>query len=718
MIATIDFETYSPAGFVWDEQSNKFKPLPYARKKGLEAVGAARYSEHPDAEVLCLAYTWPEKPNKPFSLWRWFPEVTDNPQGLFDYLANGGLLEAWNVTFEYWVWTNICVKKYGWPELPVNQLRCAMAKSRAFGLPGKLKDAGEILNIKNKKDAKGDKLIKWFCVPRDPTKTNVNKRNIFDPVDILSDDQVKNFIEYNGKDVLAEIEISSLVPDLSDFELKFWQCDQAINRRGVQIDIQGLEDCIKIVEQARIKYDGIINKITGGIAKRASELPRIKLWARKSHNFDIDSLNALNTELLLKCDYLPTPIRTVIEAREQVNSAAVSKLFTIKNQLADDGRLHDLFVYHAARTGRAAGKGAQPQNLPRDGAWPSWNRQDAEKALCIFSFCNGAAKAFSASSSLDYLNIAYPNISPIALVSGCLRSLFIAKPGHVLIGSDYNSIEAVVLAALAGEEWRLEVFRTHGKIYEMSAAKIRGVPFDGNQNKELRMLGKVAELASGYQGWIGAWEQAGAGQYLSKDEIKTAILNWRKASPNIVEFWGGQQRNWNKEYYGVEGSAILAVLSPGKEFNYKQIGYIVKNDILYCRLPSGRNLVYHRPRLTASSRPHREGTYELSFESWNTNPKYGPTAWLRMSTYGGKLAENIVQAVARDILANAIINLESLNLPVVLHVHDEIVCEIPESIVTDTTIDFFEKILMSPLDWAKNWPIKASGGWINKRYGK
>jgi DNA polymerase len=337
-----------------------------------------------------------------------------------------------------------------------------------------------------------------------------------------------------------------------------------------------------------------------------------------------------------------------------------------------------------------------------------WNPKAVDDALTIIN-----------TGSLECVEYYFDDA--IATVSACLRGLIISAPGHDLICSDYSAIEAVVLAALAGEEWRLEVFKTHGQIYEMSAAKVTGLDFQEfglyksqeGKHHPYRKIGKVAELASGYQGWLGAWKQFGADEFFSDDEIKQAILAWRDASPNIVEFWGGQQKKWQSHYYGLEGAAILATLSPGIWFNHNSISYIVKNDILYCQLPSGRNLCYHKPRLAPSTR--RENTYALSFESWNANPTQGKPGWIRLDTYGGKLTENVVQAVARDILAYAIINLENAGYPVVIHVHDEIVVEVSENFGSVAEVEF---IMSTMPEWAKDWPLKAKGGWRDKRYQK
>ncbi len=428
--------------------------------------------------------------------------------------------------------------------------------------------------------------------------------------------------------------------------------------------------------------------------------------------------------------------REALTIRAAIGSAAVKKTYAMRNQCAPDGRLHDLFSYHAARTGRATGNGPQPTNLPNSGPEVcrcSCGRHHG-KALDYCPWCGGAADGveiveWNAVATEDALEvIATRSLAALMyffgeglpIISACLRGLFVSAPGHDLICSDYSSIEAVVLAEIAGESWRREVFQTHGRIYEISAAKITGIPFDEAVRHPRRKLGKVAELASGYQGWIGGWKAFGADEFLSDEEIKQAILAWRAASPAIVELWGGQERNWVPERYGCEGAAINAVQYPSTTFHvmrldktYSGVTFLCHDDVLYCWLPSGRRLTYHRPRLRESER--RPGTLALSYEGQNTNPKNGPVGWIRMDTWGGRLVENIVQATARDILRRATIALEAAGYPIVLHVYDEIVAEVPEGV---GSIEEFERIMSTMPEFAADWPVRAKGGWRGKRYRK
>jgi DNA polymerase bacteriophage-type len=730
-IATFDFESYSEAGYVWDDAANRWKCLPGASqgRKGIVVTGAARYAEHPTCEALALAYDLLYQPPR---LWRPGDSL---PTDLFDYLARGGLIEAWNASFECWIWSKVCEVRYGFPPLPVEQVRCAMAKARAHALPGALDNAARVSGAATLKDADGKRLLNKFSVPRNPTKADPRRRILpaDDPVDAAK------LYAYNVQDLAAEAAVSHLVPDLSPTELEYWQIDQRINRRGVQIDTEARDNCIAIVEQAITRYDAELRALTGGAVEAASQLERLKGWLA-GQGVHVGSLDEDHMEDALASAAPGSPARRALEIRALIGSASVKKLFAMRNQATAAGRLHDLFSYHGARTGRTTGNGPQPTNLPKAGpdvrqcgcgrwyggvksACPwcgvtayapagPWSWEAVEDALSVI-----------ATRSLDAVEYVFGHA--LETVSGCLRGLFIAAPGCELICSDYSAIEAVGAAELAGEAWRQEVFRTHGMIYEMSASKMTGIPFEeyvrvkqetGKHHPTRSSHGKVGELASAYQGWIGAWKAFGADKFFpNEDAMKDAILAWRAESPAIVEMWGGQFRgrgSWRRqELYGLEGMAIAAILKPGEWFGYRDIWYVVHNDALYCRLPSGRHLTYHSPRLGPSDR----GGYAITYSGWNSNPQMGPMGWVSLSTWGGRLYENVVQAVARDVQWHAFPALERAGYPLVLHVYDEDVAEVP---IGRGSIEEFEAIMSTMPSWASGWPIRAKGGWRARRYRK
>lgn len=740
-VATIlpecDFETYSEAGHIWLPEANKWGVPKGAQRKGLEAVQAARYAEHPSTDAQWFAYDLKDGRG----VRQWQPGLP-NPQELFDYLATGGLIEAHNNMFERLIWEHVMRRRYGWPDVPPEQWRCSMAKARAHALPGGLGMIGDVLNLPIKKDKEGERLLKMFAMPRDPTKKDPRLR-------ILPSEAPKEFADYgryNATDVKSEAEVSIRCPDLEGDELAFWQADQAINWRGVHIDRAGVDNCIAIIEQAHEVYNAELRALTGGI--NATELQQLKGWLHGC-GVHLDSMDEDAISSALKSMPMPPHARRALEIRAALGSASVKKVFAMANQVCADDRLKNLFSYHAARTGRPTGNGPQPTNLPKAGPTVylcSCTRHSAGKEACKWcgkpraadarpvEWCVEAVEdALAVIALRDFRTVEHYFGSAMLAVSGCLRGLFTAAPFHDLIASDYTAIEAVVLAALAGEEWRLDVFRSGRDIYLESISRSRGIPLAElvgykakmGMHHPLRQGGKIQELALGFGGWIGAVhamaDQLGIEVNQSEDEIKSDIIAWRDASPAVVEFWGGQSRDFGRRagMFGLEGMAIQAVLNPGRRFLVPRlngtpsgISYEMRDDVLYCQLPSGRFLTYHRPRLQET------GTwrgYALSFEGYNTNPKSGPTGWIRMSTYSGKLCENVVQATARDIQRQAILNLERNGYPVVLHIYDEDCVEVPQGM---GSIEDVEAHMNNLPEWAKGWPIKAAGGWRGRRYRK
>jgi DNA polymerase len=324
------------------------------------------------------------------------------------------------------------------------------------------------------------------------------------------------------------------------------------------------------------------------------------------------------------------------------------------------------------------------------------------------------------SKSLDLVEYIFGDA--VLTISGCIRGLFVAGEGKDLIASDYSAIEAVVAAQLAGEEWRLETFRNKIDIYLASASQITGTTLEeyaayhkdtGAKHPDRQKIGKVAELALGYQGGLGAWRNFDKTDTYTDDQVYGLIRAWREKSPAIVEMWGGQTRNYQPYFYGLEGMAILAVTNPGARYSYRSVAYECIDDKLYCVLPSGRRLTYHQPRILPSLK--RQGQMELSFMGYNSNPAMGAIGWVRIATFGGRLFENVVQAVSRDIMRDATNRLERAGYNIVLRVHDELVAEVPENW---GSIEEFEAMMSLMPVWAAGYPVRAAGGWSGKRYRK
>jgi len=722
----IDYETYSEVGYYTGPDG---KPHPIRKgKSGIEIVGSAVYAEHPSTRILSLAYKINDGPTQ---LWI---EGMPEPKDLWDAIARREKVAAWNSPFEYGISRG---------RIPLGQFVDPSVLARVYGLPGSLEKAGAVLKLTHEKLKDGKRLINKFSVPqqgkkeRDWVLSQVNNiirispsplrkfklgdkvnfpgyrfphiigykstrdgciaflksRTIPPGFEVVIDppepfrvigrndprlDPIDGpkFYEYNIRDVDAEVEAMSKLPPLIPFEQKVWELDQRINDRGVYIDVPALQRLIDIYERETVKYVKELQDITGGAVNTGSEVAKMLDWLK----LGLANLDAENVERALALPGITPSQRRVLELRQILSLSSCKKLYSISDRLCMDNRIRWILQYYGAdRTGRWAGRGPQPQNLP--GGDPD------------------LADAF--------LSGGPPGPDIMESISGALRGLFIPAPGYDFICSDYSAIEAVVLACLAGEQWRIDVFKTHGKIYEMSASKITGIPFEEflrvkretNEHHPMRKkVGKVAELASGYQGGYGAWMQFGADKYLSEQEIRDGIKAWRAASPAIVQFW-----------YKIEDCAKLAVQYPGNCFEYQGIKFQVQNDILHLRLLSGRILYYHNPRLHQELTPWGKEVSKLTFMGNSM------TGWERIDTYGGKLTENIVQATARDILANALLNLDSAGYPIVLHVHDEICCEVPEGW---GTIDEMEKLMGALPEWCKDWPIRAAGGWRGKRYKK
>lgn len=740
-----DFEVYSEGGFVWDAATNKWGALPGAvqGKKGLPVIGAKAYAVHESSEVTSFYYDMKDGRGRVF----WRPDMP-NPQALFDHVQSGGLLEAHNSGFEHKIWNHVCVKKYGWPPMPLAQWRCSMAKARANAHPGKLEELGKVLNLMYPKDSEGDRLIKKFAIPRNPTKADKRTRirPEEDPVD------GPRFYAYNERDIVTEAEASSKTPDLTPMELAYWQHDQIINERGIQIDEVGVAACIAIIEQATEKYDRELQELTGGI--RPTELQQLKGWLH-AQGVHLDSMDEDAIEVAL-AGQLPPHCRRALEIRAAIGSASVKKVFAMRNQ-AVAGRLHDLYSYHGARTGRPTGNGPQPTNLPKAG--PNVFRcgfgPDGKPTVLggcgrfhgkhrfVCPWCNklrapDKSSEWSPAAVTDALEV-IKSKSLVLLemffgdamhaVAGCLRSLFIAKPGYELISSDFTAIEGVVIAALAGEQWRLDVYAGHGLMYLESASRAFGVPLadliqyakDNGQHHPLRDKGKRMELGLGFGGWIGALRSPDIDYKGTDEELIAAILKWRSASPNLVYFWGGQSRNFQLcEPFGLEGMAVKACQHPDRWWNVLRmdgsdtgVAYMKWGDALYCSVPGGGIITYHQPRLALGDKEWRG--WQITYSGWNSNPKQGAMGWQRMSLYSGKCAENVTQKVARDIQAHALLNLERREYPIVMHTYDEFVAEVPKGW---GSIEEAEGIATTVPEFARSWPIKQAGGWRGGYYRK
>jgi DNA polymerase len=731
-----DFETYSEAGHVWVPAGvNPKKPLGYwsclpnapQGKKGISIVSTAAYAEHPTTEVLCLKYDLGD------GLRRFWRPGMPNPTDLFDYLAAGGTLEAHHAMFERLIWEHVCTRLYGWPPLNPYQLRCSMATARTNNLPGKLEKLAEVLRLPVQKDKDGTRLLNKFSVPRNPTKTDPRTR--IRPDDDPAD--AERLYGYCDTDVLTEQHAVARMRPMSAAELEFWLVDQEINHRGLGIDRAGVRDCLAVLGEALAQYGQEHVIITGGL--EAGQLAEVRGWLA-AQGLHLPDMQADTVELALSRPDLSPVVRRVLEIRSLIGSASVKKLYAMEQQASYDDRLRGLIVHHGARTGRPTGEGPQPLNLPRNGPKLVWcgscerpHKQGVDACPWCAVPCPPVERKgkwqpamlpyvleIMASRCLSLVEWFFGDA--LLAISGCLRGLFVSRPGYDLIASDYSAIEAVVSAAIAGEQWRLDVFAQGVDIYLAGASKITGRSVEfyeaylaehGEHHPDRQLIGKISELACGFGGWINSYIAFGSKE--PDEVIKQQILAWRAASPAIVEAWGGQKRGWdNPELYGIEGAVITAIQYPGTVTTMRCLTFHVENDVLVMTLPSGRQILYHEPRLEPGD-GWRSDTLSISYMTWNSDPKKGPIGWVRMRTWGSRIFENAVQAIAHDILRGAILRLRAAGYPTVLHVYDEIVVEVPEGL---GSVDEVERLMLPVESWAAGWPIRAAGGWRAKRYRK
>lgn len=757
VLPDFDFETYSEAGLEFDPEELKWVALPglSAQKKGLKGCGTRNYVEHHSFRVLSLA--WDLKDGKGKRWWR-PPELEDlfpNSQDphytplddLFEYIQTfrvgqpvtclDGLLEAWNSSFEWQVWEYACKD---WPKLRLEQMRCCMAKAKVFALPAPLEKTGEVLNLPIQKDKAGKALITKLTMPKSPSKKDFTMR--WTPQTAPED--FAKFYDYNRTDIEAESEASVRIPDLSLFETRVWLMDQRVNMRGVGVNRQGMHNCIAIVEQARLREWARLKTITNNHVEQHTEVAKMLRWMGtrgiQFYNLDEETLE----EALERTD-LPADVMEVLRIRERMAFGSVNKLFALRAMITAADRLIDPYSYAGAHTMLWNSMGVQIANL-YSGAFKKPHQ--AKAALDAI-----------ATGSLEYVEWHYGPHGPwvatggeamdaLEVVASCLRSLFIASPGHRFISADFTAVQAVVTSCLAREWWRIKVFQTHGKIYEAMASEMTGKPLQfyldyrkehGKHHPDRQDYGKLPTLSGDFGAGVGGWKKFGAQKVLGSDEnIKAAIKVNRAKQPNIVEFWGGQTRNkFNRapdgsraaeyqEFYGLEGAALKAVLDPGVCYAHNGVKYQVYDHVMYAAGPSGGVMAYHNPKVKRSQREWASPwELELTYEGWNTNANKGRSnSWEEMKFYGGVACQNVVARESREFQAHVLLALdEPGDYPIVMHTHDEQVADVPYG--QGSVAGYMERArgAVDNLPWpvlpnGERWPIKIPDAWECEFYGK
>lgn len=634
-ILSIDIETYSDVD--------------------LTKCGVYAYSDSPNFEILLFAYAFDEEPT----------QITDLacgeklPQKVLDALEDPAITKAaFNAQFE-----RTCISRYLGRRLSPNGWQCTAVQSAMLALPLSLDNVGEVLNIQRKKLKEGTDLVRFFSMPCKPTKANGGRtRNR--PED--APEKWERFKTYCIRDVDAEREIRQKLWKfpIPESEMELYRMDQEINDRGILVDQQLVENAVLCDNQYRQMVSTRAYELTG--LSNPNSPAQIKGWLAE-HGVEAEKLDKKTVKGLIS--ETDGEVLEVLKLRLLMAKTSVKKYEAIERSVCSDGRVHGLLQFYGAnRTGRWAGRLVQVQNLPQN------HIPDLELARSLVK-----------EQQFEDLDLLYDSTPEV--LSELIRTAFVPKPGCRFIVADFSAIEARVLAWFAGEQWRLDTFAEGGDIYCASASKMFGVPVvKHGVNGHLRQKGKIAELALGYGGAVGALTSMGAlDMGMQEEELQPLVSQWRNSNPHITKFW------WD-----VDAAAIKAV-KERTEVVLGNLCFTYRSGILFVTLPSGRKLSYIKPRMTQN----RFGRESLSYEGVGESKK-----WMRIETYGPKLVENIVQATARDLLALAMLRLRNQGFDIVMHIHDEAVLEVPEGV---SGVEEICQIMSDQPDWAAGLPLRTDG---------
>lgn len=647
----------------------------------IQKAGAHKYIESPDFAILLFAYSLDGAPVEVVDLAR--GEVL--PPWLVPAITSPAYLKhAYNASFEWG-----CLSRYLGMKLPPEQWRCTMLHGLYAGYPAGLDAMGRALGLAEdkRKFNTGKALIRYFCTPCAPTKANGGRtRNLphHDP------EKWALFKEYNRQDVVTEMEIGrrlSAFP-VPDFVQKQWETDLIINARGVVLDMGLVRGALDLGENVRRTLTNEAAQLSG--LQNPNSVAQLAGWLQEATGEEVADLRKDTVSKMLGREDNSPQVQRMLEIRQELGKTSTKKYDAMEAAVCEDGRVRGLLQFYGAnRTGRWAGRLVQVQNLPRTYTEPLPLARDLVKGR-----------------ELDALQIVYGSVPDT--LSQLIRTAFIATPGNVLIDADFSAIEARVISWLAGEQWRLEVFRTHGKIYEASASQMFGVPMEkikkGNPEYALRQKGKVAELALGYQGGTPALINMGAlDMGIPESDLPDIIHRWREANQRIRDLW-----------YALERAAVQVITQGGSAginglILSREYAPASNLDSLTIQLPSGRKLYYANPGIGEN----QWGRPSITYMGVNQGAK----KWTQLETYGGKLVENVVQAIARDCLAEAVERLEAAGLPVVFHIHDEVVIDIKPFADEETMLAKVTEIMSQPIPWAMDLPLGADG-WVGTFFRK
>jgi DNA polymerase len=626
----------------------------------IKTSGAYKYVEAPDSEIILFAYAFNDEPVQIIDLMN----GEEIPHKVELALGDANVIKtAFNANFERKAILNhYCLKCR--PE----QWQCTMIKALTMGLPSSLDMVAKVLNFKEDKQKmkEGKALIQYFCKPCKPTKTNDGRTRNLPAHDL---DRWETFKEYCKQDVEVERAIRNKLSkfEITEKEQMLWQLDQRINDRGISTDLVLINKAIDCDSNYAERLENEARSITG--LNNPNSPAQLKKWLSEHVGYEVTSLTKDDVPTLLE-NAKDDDVKRVLELRQLMAKTSIKKYEAMQKGRCKDGRVRGLLQFYGAnRTGRWAGRLVQVQNLPQN------HLPDLEDARnCIRE------------GRFDDVEFLYDSIPDT--LSQLIRTAFIPREGNRFIVSDFSAIEARVIAWYAGEQWRLDVFKTHGKIYEASASQMFKIPIEEiKKGSDLRQKGKIAELALGYGGSVGAITSMDKAKSIPEEELPDLVKSWRAANPNITKFWWDCDKAAKK--------AIHDRTTVCMQFGLK---FIYNPGVLFIQLPSGRKLVYLKPKIENGKCDKPIITYEGMEQT--------SKQWTVLETYGPKLVENIVQATARDCLAEAMFRLDEAEYDIVMHVHDEVVLDVPKD---KGSVEVINELMGKPISWAPTLPLRADG---------
>lgn len=628
--------------------------------RDLSKCGVYKYVEAPDFTILLFAYSVDNGPVVCVD----FAQGEELPDEILNALIDPDVTKtAWNAAFE-----RICISKYLKLSVLLDpaQWKCTMVRAARMGLPLSLGQCGEVLKLADGKMTEGKTLIRFFSMPG---------RNGVRHLPSAAPDRWDTFKKYCIRDVEVEQALLNKLRRLEpvEFDEQLYIADQIINDRGVLIDRTLVDNAARFDDEYKAELLREAQQITG--MENPNSAAQIKEYLKRTTWLAFASINKKNIDEIEDSLIYWPKARRVIAIRREMAKTSNKKYEAMQTCVCDDGRIRGLLQFcGAARTGRWAGRLVQVQNLPQN-------------HLADLDYARTLVKA----GDLEEFEMNYANVTQV--LSELIRTAFIASPGHILHVCDFSAIEARVIAWIAGENWVLDVFREGGDIYCATASRMFGVPVEKHgPNAHLRQKGKISVLALGYGGGVSALEAMGGSKIgLTENEEKQTVRQWREANPKIVKLWAT-----------VEKAAFTAIKTGNTVTIHRGITVGFRWGMLLITLPSGRTLCYPRARVSMEYDDGWRGDHEIiEYEGMNQTTK----KWELTRTYGGKLTENIVQATARDILGVVMLRAKAADLPIVFHIHDEIVVEAPISRPLADVEDLFSE----PIDWCRDLPLKGAG---------